>query len=163
MQAAKNMADFNGLNVLLMCLRLMKYLRINAHMRLLLNTLSRSVKEIMLFMLLVIVLLAGYVICGQVVIGLYDERFNQIGEATQALVRTVLRDVNYNAYIADGAELYFVVIFYISFTILFTWVILNVLLSIIVDSWAIEKTIVEATAVRHDHEDLYVRRERAVG
>jgi len=56
------MADFNGLNVLLMCLRLMKYLRINAHMRLLLNTLSRSVKEIMLFMLLVIVLLAGYVI-----------------------------------------------------------------------------------------------------
>ena len=67
-----------------------------------------------------------YVVCGQVVLGSFIKEFNTPADSLTTMIRTILRDINYNLYTVKDIDVFFSSLFYISFTILFSWVVLNV-------------------------------------
>ena len=135
----KSCLDLGGFFGILASLKMIKYISISKHARLLIDTLISARGTLYYFSLFVSMLLFGFVFCATVWFGADDTHFHDTITSLMTLFRYILGDFDYLALHDTRREGFIVDIFFILYQILFYFLSLNILIAIVISEFEIVK------------------------
>nr|CAH7754801.1 unnamed protein product [Callosobruchus chinensis] len=119
-------------------MKVFKYLNFNRVMGQLSNTLKQCAKDVVYFTLLFVIVFSAYSELGYMLFGGAVEDFSNIGSAMFTLLRTTLGDFQYEE--IERADKVLAPIYFLSFIYLVFFVLLNMFLAIISDTYTNVRT-----------------------
>lgn len=126
-----------GINVLLMVLRILKLMDFQPRMGTITRTLAAAMQDLLHFFILFFIVFVGFAMYGHLVFGRTIREFRSLGISFNTCFTALLGDDTVNAYLMElkGWELAAGVLFWWAFIILMVFIILNLLIGIIVDAF----------------------------
>ncbi|CAL2038097.1 unnamed protein product [Caenorhabditis brenneri] len=134
---------FLGMGALLVYVGVLRYFGFFSQYNILILTLKRSAPNIMRFMTCAIVLYAGFLIAGWVIIGPYSMKFRTLAESSEALFSLLNGDDMFATFytINDSNTVIkvFGTVYIYMFVSLFIYVVLSLFIAIIMDAYEVVK------------------------
>lgn len=129
-----------GCGCLLCWCGLLRYVGYFKVYNILILTLSKSIPNVIRFLLCTMLLFCGYVVCGWVVIGPHHIKFRTVSTAAECLFSIINGDDIFATFamLFDGKDLiiwYFAQVYMYSFVILFVYVVVSLFVAIFVDAY----------------------------
>merc|ERR1719220_2937576 len=147
-KSAKTYTYLAGFNVFVAWLKVFKYLSFNKTMTQLSGTLSKCSKELSGFTLMFLIIFFAFAQLGFLLFGTQVEDFNHFVNACYTLFRTILGDFNF--VVIEQADTLFGPIYFLSYIFFVFFVLLNMFLAIINDTYSEVKE--EISAQKNDFE-----------
>lgn len=134
---------FLGMGALLVYVGVLRYFGFFSQYNILILTLKKSLPNIMRFMSCAVVLYAGFLIAGWVIIGPYSMKFRTLGESSEALFSLLNGDDMFATFytINDSNTVIkvFGTVYIYMFVSLFIYVVLSLFIAIIMDAYEVVK------------------------
>lgn len=135
----KSCLDFGGFFGIVASFKMIKYISISKHARLLIDTLISARGTLFYFILFLGVLLLGFVFCSTVWFGADDAHFHDTPTAIMTLFRYLLGDFDYVKLHETRREGFLVDLFFVGYQVLFYFLSLNILIAIVISEFEIVK------------------------
>ena len=132
-KSAKTFTYLAGFNVFVAWLKIFKYLSFNKTMTQLSGTLSKCSKELSGFTVMFMIIFFAFAELGFLLFGTQVQDFNNIVSASYTLFRTILGDFNF--VVIEQADSTFGPIYFLSYIFFVFFVLLNMFLAIINDTY----------------------------
>ena len=127
---------FQGLLILLLILRLFKYLNFIRGLQVVYRTVMSAGVDIAYFFVLFVAIMMAFVFAGYVVFGPTTERFSSIDEAVITILRMVVLDFDYKIFQDAGFS---GILYLFGSMFFFYFLLVNVFTAIVLSSWQTEK------------------------
>eukprot|EP00276_Gloeochaete_wittrockiana_P007676 CAMPEP_0184653000 /NCGR_PEP_ID=MMETSP0308-20130426/10717_1 /TAXON_ID=38269 /ORGANISM="Gloeochaete witrockiana, Strain SAG 46.84" /LENGTH=1191 /DNA_ID=CAMNT_0027088225 /DNA_START=212 /DNA_END=3787 /DNA_ORIENTATION=+ len=128
-QTQEIVVELAGLNVLLSCIRIFKFLRLNAKLTLLWSTLALAFVDLAAFVATFMILLAGYAYMGQLIFGYQVVSYHSFTSSFSTLFSFIGGNFNYEE--LNNASPVAGVVFFFSFMVLVFLILVNMFIAII--------------------------------
>jgi len=129
-----------GLLILLLILRLFKYLNFIRGLQVVYRTVMSAGVDIAYFFVLFIAIMMAFVFAGYVVFGPTTERYSSIPEAVITILRMVVLDFDYKIYQDNG---WTGIIYLFGSMFFFYFLLVNIFTAIVLSSWQTEKKLMD--------------------
>jgi hypothetical protein len=136
------MSILQGLLILLLILRLFKYLKFIRGLQAVYRTVMSAGVDIAYFFVLFIAIMMAFVFAGYVVFGPSTERFSTIPEAITTILRLVVLDFDYSIFQAAGPS---GLLYLFGSMFFFYFLLVNIFTAIVLSSWQKEKKKLDAS------------------
>ena len=140
-------------------MRFFQFLRLLPGIELVHRTLTRAVEDISMYFVLFGLMFLAFTLCAFLVFGPLLEDFKDMGVATISLLRMALGDFQYSE--LRNANPAFAPIFFLFFTIIFFFLLMNIFLAIVLDSWQRESEKYERLRKERDQRTVLLVRQYA--
>mmetsp|Transcript_2766 Transcript_2766/g.10645 ORF Transcript_2766/g.10645 Transcript_2766/m.10645 type:complete len:1026 (-) Transcript_2766:53-3130(-) len=127
-----------SLNALLLCIRMLKYLRFFRHLDFLERVLIGAIPDLANFALIFLFVFVGFVVCGYVQFGQNVSEFRALDVSFSTMARILLSDVDYNS-IKENASLMFS-FFFAAFILIAFCYFFNIFLAIMTHKYSKESS-----------------------
>eukprot|EP00271_Cylindrocystis_brebissonii_P012760 TRINITY_DN31_c0_g1_i5.p1 TRINITY_DN31_c0_g1~~TRINITY_DN31_c0_g1_i5.p1 ORF type:complete len:1582 (+),score=269.36 TRINITY_DN31_c0_g1_i5:725-5470(+) len=126
-----------GINVLLMVLRILKLMDFQPRMGIITRTVAKAAPDLAHFFLFFFVIFFGFAVFGHLVFGRSIDQFRTMAISLTTCFEALSGDDSVNMYLVEleGAELLAGVLFWWSYIIIMVFVVLNLLIAIIVEAF----------------------------
>jgi len=129
-----------GLLILLLILRLFKYLKFIRGLQAVYRTIMSAGVDIAYFFVLFVAIMMAFVFAGYVVFGPATERFSTIPEAITTILRLVVLDFDYSVFEAAGTS---GILYLFGSMFFFYFLLVNIFTAIVLSSWQTEKKLLD--------------------
>ncbi len=123
----------NAFNFLLIFLKILKFLRLNDRINILTRTLNRAARTLFTIIVVFSIVVLAYALAANTIYGRTMFQFRNINNAWSALFRLLIGDFDYEAMRNTNQTLTFV--FFWSFVVLGLFILLNMIVAVIMDSF----------------------------
>eukprot|EP00359_Climacostomum_virens_P003536 CAMPEP_0204911568 /NCGR_PEP_ID=MMETSP1397-20131031/9877_1 /ASSEMBLY_ACC=CAM_ASM_000891 /TAXON_ID=49980 /ORGANISM="Climacostomum Climacostomum virens, Strain Stock W-24" /LENGTH=1318 /DNA_ID=CAMNT_0052082157 /DNA_START=2525 /DNA_END=6481 /DNA_ORIENTATION=- len=128
-RALKYYLDLSSLNLLLIFLRLLKYMQMSKSLYFLQNTISEALVDIYFFIIMLVDLMLGFVFMGYLAFGTHAQSFSTITLALITSFEMIIGDFDYDEMAAANPEI--APVYFIIYLLLFVFVLLNIFIAIL--------------------------------
>jgi hypothetical protein len=128
-RAFKYYLDLSSLNLLLIFLRLLKFMEMSRSLSFLQNTISAALVDIYFFILMIVTFMLGFVFMSYLAFGTHAESFSEISRALITCFEMLIGELNYDEMSAANPNI--APIFFIAYLLLFVFVLLNIFIAIL--------------------------------
>jgi len=135
----------NGINIMLMLLRILKLMDFQPRMGVVTRSLGLAASDLGHFFILAMIIFVGYAMMAHLIFGYSIQKFSTLGEAINTCFEILLGEIGVNTDLMklNSLEKIPAVIFFWSYEILVFMILLNFLLAIIVDAFSDVKSQIE--------------------
>ena len=133
----QNSCSFLGVGCLLCYCGILRYLGYFKGYNILVLTISHAMPRVVKFLTCATTLYAGYVICGWLVLGPFNEKFRTLSITSETLFSLLNGDDMFNTYqiMRPEGPVLFSQIYLYSFICIFIYVVLSLFISVVMDSY----------------------------
>jgi len=132
----ETLQEVYAVNMILICIRVFKYLKLSSGLAKVWKTMARAVRDILFFLGLFSIIFIGFALCAFLVYGPHLDTYVTFGSATSTLLRMVIGEIDYAPLRQINPT--FSWIFFLCYVSLFVFILTNIFLAIILDAWNIE-------------------------